>query len=69
MKYFVTLSVPVEAENAQDALDFGWERIIDPEGPPEGLLEHVGITELLSVDGVPASMATTPRAERAEDAA
>ena len=39
MQYWVTVSVPVEVEgNAlQDALDLGWEKIIDPNGPAEGL--------------------------------
>lgn len=40
-KYWVTLSVPVEAETPQDAQDKGWELLIDPDGPPEGLLECV----------------------------
>lgn len=47
MKYWVTVSVPVEMEgehsqaNAQDALDHGWEKIIDPNGPAEGLVTVV----------------------------
>jgi len=40
-KYWLTVSVPVEAENPADALDMGWERLIDPDGPPEGLIERV----------------------------
>jgi hypothetical protein len=26
---------------AQSALDYGWEKIIDPDGPPAGLLQAV----------------------------
>ena len=43
MKYWVTLQVPVEADEPQTALDFGWEKLLDPEGPPEGLSEHVTV--------------------------
>jgi len=41
MKYWITVQVPVEAQNVQDAMDMGWEKLIDPDGPPEGLCEHV----------------------------
>lgn len=42
-KYWLTIQVPVEAESANDALDMGWERVIDPDGPPEGLVETVSL--------------------------
>ena len=45
MKYFVTFSVPVEAENPADALDLGWDKVIDPDGSAEGLVEHVSETQ------------------------
>ena len=50
MKYWITVQVPVEAENVQDALDLGWEKLIDADGPPEGLSEHV-TTEQPAITG------------------
>lgn len=53
MKYWVTVSVPVEAGNPQDALDMGWEHLIDPDGPPEGLVECVTAGEHVSPASIP----------------
>jgi hypothetical protein len=42
--YWVTVSIPIhvpEGTPIQDVLDSGWERLIDPDGPPEGLIEVV----------------------------
>jgi len=41
MKYLFTVSVPVEAENPADAQDLGWDKLVDPDGPPEGLMESL----------------------------
>jgi hypothetical protein len=49
-KYWLTVSVPVEVENLLDAKDVGWERLIDPDGPPEGLVEKVTTQPILLED-------------------
>ena len=41
MRYFATFVVPVEADSPQDAQDLGFEKLLDADGPPEGLVEHV----------------------------
>lgn len=50
MKYFATFVVPVEAESPQDAQDLGFERLLEPDGPPEGLIEHIS-TEAPTLTG------------------
>lgn len=45
VKYFLTVRVPVEADSPQDAKDYGWEKLIQPDGPPEGLVEAVSTIE------------------------
>lgn len=53
VRYWLTVQVPVDVDvdqnkgipAAQQVQDLGWDKLIDPDGPPEGMVERVNIGE------------------------
>jgi len=51
MKYFLTVVVPVEADTPEDAKERGWIKLVDVDGPADGVTESVSTeAPLLATD-------------------
>lgn len=74
-RLWVTLCLPVDVELeanipvAQTALDEAWERVIDANGPPEGLVEHVSLEQPVLINNLLVGEATTRQEVRVGEAA